>query len=61
MSEFGDMTIEGSLANEILDTIKQCEWNPSLTATDAVRALIMVLDHITMCYSTHEEIENDLG
>ena len=59
MSEFGNMTIEGSLANEVLDTIKQFEWNPSLTATDAVRSLVMVLDHITLQYSAYDEIEQE--
>ena len=61
MSEFENMTIEGSLANEILDTINQFEWNPSLTTSDVIRALIMVLDQITLYCNTYEEIKNDLG
>lgn len=56
MSEFENMTIEGSLANEILDTINQFEWNPSLTAIDVVRALAMVLNCVAI-YNMNEKID----
>ena len=57
MSTFGESTIEGSLAEKILETIKEHEWNPPVLANDATRALIMAIEYITRYYSPFEKIE----
>lgn len=57
MTTFGTQNMEDVLAEEILDTINQFDWNPSVQAMDAIIALVNVLEYITRQYSAYEEME----
>ena len=57
MSVFGNQTKEAVLAEEILDTIKTFDWNPTVLTIDAIVALTKVLDHLTHDYNVYDEIE----
>ena len=57
MSEFRNDDVEGSLANEILMTIRNHEWNNGgVNAYTAIVALTMVLRYITEYCSAEENL-----